>query len=133
MRKNRSLFSTTNYTKLIMLYGCLQNHYAIKMPYQSKNCMLHGYEFTDDYYDDDAFNISHLDNDDDSIVYFIPTIEEDENELNVFLIAPYPPPLIGPYHYCAMPDEVYDFMSNELRNKNIKSISPCTNPMPNRN
>ena len=56
--------------------------------------MTHGYEFTNDYYDDDAFDISHWDNDDDSIVYFIPTIE-----LNIFLIAPYPPPLIGPYHY----------------------------------
>ena len=57
-----------------MLYGCLQNHYATKMPYQSENCMLHGYEFTDDCYDNDAFNISHWDNDDDSNVYFIPTL-----------------------------------------------------------
>jgi hypothetical protein len=39
--------------------------------------------FTDDYYDDDALDFSHWDNDDDSIVYFIPTIE-DENELNFF-------------------------------------------------
>ena len=74
------------------------------MPYISKNCVIHGYKFTDNYYDDDAFDFSQWDkdDDDDSIVYFIPTIE-DENELNIFLIAPYPPPLIGPYHYCATP------------------------------
>ena len=82
--------------------------------------MIHGYKFTDDYYDDDAFDFSHWDNDDDSIVYFIPTIE-DENELNIFLIAPYPPPLIGPYHYCATPDEEYDLMSNEVRNRILKA------------
>ena len=60
------------------------------MPYQSENCVIHGYEFWDDYHDNDAFDFSHWENDDDSIVYFIPTIE-DENELNIFLIAPYPP------------------------------------------
>ena len=98
----------------------MQNHYATKMPYQSENCMIHGYKSKDDYYDDDAFNISHWDNDDDSIIYFIPTIE-DENELNIFLIAPYPPLLIGPYHYCAMPDEEYDLMSNEVRNRILKA------------
>jgi len=41
-----------------MLYRCLQNHYATKMPYQSENCVIHGYKFTDDYYDDDAFDFS---------------------------------------------------------------------------
>jgi len=82
--------------------------------------MIHGYEFTDDYYDDDAFDISHCDNDDDSIVYFIPTIE-DENELDIFLITPYPPPLIGPYHHCTMPVEEYNLMSNELRNRILKA------------
>ncbi len=62
-----------------MLYRWLQNHHATKMPYQSKNCVIHGYEFTDDYNEDDAFDFSHWDNDDDSINYFIPMIE-DENE-----------------------------------------------------
>ncbi len=98
----------------------MQNHYATKMPYQSENCMIHGNEFTDDYYDDDAFDISHWDNDDDSIVDFIPKIE-DENELNIFLIAPYPPPLIGPYHFCATPDEEYNLMSDEVRNRILKA------------
>ena len=54
-----------------------------KMPYQSKNCVIHGYEFTNDYHDNDAFKFSHWDNNDNLIVYFIPTIK-DENELNIF-------------------------------------------------
>ena len=54
-----------------------------KMPYQSENCVIHGYKFTNDYYDDDAFDFSHWYNDDDLIVCFIPTIE-DENELIFF-------------------------------------------------
>ena len=82
--------------------------------------MIHGYEFTDDYYDDDAFDFSQWDDDDGSIVYFIPTIE-DENELNIFLIAPYPPPLIGPYDYCAMPDKEYNLMIDKLRNRILKA------------
>jgi len=90
------------------------------MLYQSENFMIHGNEFTDDYYDDDAFNISHWDNDYDSIIYFIPTVE-DENELNIFLIAPYPPSLIGPYHYCATPDKEYNLTSNEERNTILKA------------
>ena len=103
-----------------MLYRCLQNHYATKMPYQSENWMIHGYEFTDDYYDLDTFDFSYWDSDDNSIVYFIPMIE-DENELNIFLIAPYPPTLIGPYHNCATPDEEYDLMSDEVRNRILKA------------
>jgi len=103
-----------------MLYRWLQNHYAKKMLYQSKICVIHGNEFTDDYYDDDAFDFSHWDNDDDSIEYFIPTIE-DENELNIFLITPYPPPLIGPCDYCATPDEEYNLMIDELRNRILKA------------
>jgi hypothetical protein len=91
-----------------------------KMPSQSKNCVIHGYEFTDDYHDDDAFDFSHWDNNDDSIVYFIPTIE-DENELNIFLIAPYPPLLIERYVYCATPDEEYDLMIDKLRNRILKA------------
>ncbi len=55
------------------------------MPYQSENCVIHGYEFQDDYHDNDAIDFSHWENDDNSIIYFIPTIE-DENELNIFLI-----------------------------------------------
>ena len=47
------------------------------------NCVIHGYKFTDDYYDDDAFDFSYWDNNDDLILYFIPMIE-DENELNNF-------------------------------------------------
>jgi len=82
--------------------------------------VIHGYEFTDDYYDDDAFDFSHWDNDDNSIVYFFPTIE-DENELNIFLIAPYPPPLIGPYDYCTKPDEEYNLMSDDVRNRILKA------------
>ena len=70
VRKNRSSSSTTNYTKSIMLCGCLQNNYATKMPYQSKTCLIHGYKYRDDYYDDDAFNISHWDNDDDLIFFY---------------------------------------------------------------
>jgi len=54
------------------------------------------------------------------IVYFIPTIE-DENELNKFVIAPYPPPIIGPYDYCATPDKEYDLMSDEVRNRILKA------------
>ncbi len=82
--------------------------------------MIHGYEFTNDYHDDDAFDFSHWDKDDDSIVYFIPTIE-DENELNIFLIKPYPPPLIGCYDYCATPDEEYSLIINKLRNRILKA------------
>ena len=103
-----------------MLYRWLQNHYATKKPYQSGNCVIHGYEFTDDYYDDDAFDFSHWDNDENSIVYFITTIE-DENELNIILIAPYSPPLIGPYDYSATPDEEYNLMSDEVRNRILKA------------
>ncbi len=51
-----------------------------KNPYQSKNCVIHAHKFTDDYHNDDAFDFSHWDNEEDLIVYFIPTIE-DENEL----------------------------------------------------
>ncbi len=91
-----------------------------KMPYQSKNCVINGHKFTDDYHDNDAFNFSLWDNDDNSIVYFIPTIK-DENELNIFVIAPYPPPLIGRYYYCPTPDEEYDLMIDELRNRISKA------------
>ncbi len=90
------------------------------MPYQSENCVIHGYKFRDDYHDNDAFELSHWENNDDSIVYFIPTIE-DENELNIFLIAPYPPPLIGRYDYCATPDKEYDLTINKLRNLILKA------------
>jgi hypothetical protein len=82
VKKNRTSSSTTNCTKLIILYRW-QNHYAQKMPYQSENCVIYGYEFTDNYQVDDVFDFSHWDNDDDLIVYFIPTIK-DENELNMF-------------------------------------------------
>jgi hypothetical protein len=88
--------------------------------FASKNCVIHGYKFTDDYYDDDLFDFSHWHNDDDSIVYFIPMIE-DENELNIFLISLYPPPLIGPYDYCTTPDEEYDLMIDKLRNQILKA------------
>ncbi len=81
---------------------------------------IHGYEFTNDYHNDDAFNFSHWDNDDDSIVYFIPTIE-DENDLNIFLIASYPPPLIGRYDYCTTSDEEYNLMIEKLRNPILKA------------
>ncbi len=57
------------------------------MPYQSKNCVIHGHEFTDDYHDNDAFNFTHWDNDDNSIVYFIPTIEDDDKLRNQILKA----------------------------------------------
>ena len=88
--------------------------------FASKNCVIHGYKFTDDYYDDDVFDFSHWYNDDDSIVYFIPMIE-DENELIIFLISLYPPPLIGPYDYCTTPDEEYDLMIDKLRNQILKA------------
>jgi hypothetical protein len=91
-----------------------------KMPYQSKNCVIHGYKFTNDYHDDDAFDFSHWDNDDNLIVYFIPMIE-DENELNIFLITPYPPPLIERYDYCATPDKEYNLMMDKLRNRILKA------------
>jgi hypothetical protein len=55
-------------------------------------------------------------------IYFIPTIE-DENELNIFLIAPYPPPLIGRYDYCATPDEEYNLVIDKLRNLILKASS----------
>ena len=41
--------------------------------------------------------------------------------INIFPITPYPPPLIGPYDYCAMPDEEYDLMSDEVRNRILKA------------
>jgi hypothetical protein len=53
------------------------------MPYQSENCAIHEYEFTNHYRNDDAFDFSHWDNNDDSIVYYILTIK-DENDLNIF-------------------------------------------------
>jgi hypothetical protein len=40
---------------------------------------------------------------------------------STFLIAPYPPPLIGPYDYCATPDEEYNLMINKLRNRILKA------------
>ena len=42
---------------------------------------------------------------------------------NIFLIAPYPTPLIGLYDYCTTPEEEYDLMSNEVRNR-ISKASP---------
>ena len=50
------------------------------MPYQSENCVIHGYKFSGDNHNDNAFDFSHWDNNDSLSVYFIPTIE-DENEL----------------------------------------------------
>jgi hypothetical protein len=93
-KKESEIFFNHKLHKIDNALPVVANHYAKTMPYQSENCVIHGYEFTDDYYNDNAFDFSHWDNDDDSIVYFIPTIE-DENELNIFFIAPYPPPLIG--------------------------------------
>ncbi len=90
-----------------------------KLPYQSENCVIHGHKFTDDYHDNDAFDFSHWDNDD-AIVYFIPT-DEDQNKLNIFVIAPYPPPLIGRYDYCPTPEEEYDLMIYKLRNRILKA------------
>ena len=90
------------------------------MPCQSKNCVIHGCKITNDYHDDDVFDFSHWDNNDDLIVHFIPTIEN-ENELNVFLVAPYSPPLIGHYDYCATPDEEYNLMIDKLRNQILKA------------
>jgi hypothetical protein len=91
-----------------------------KIPYQSENCVIHGHEFTDNYHNDDAFNFSHWDNDDNMIVYFIPTIE-DENEIKFLVIAPYPPPLIGCYDYFPMPDKEYHLMIDKLRNRILKA------------
>ncbi len=82
--------------------------------------MIHVYKFTGDYHDDNEFVFSHWDTDDDSIVYFIPTTE-DGNELNIFLIAPYPPPLIGRYDHCPMPDEEYGLMIEKLKNRTLKA------------
>ncbi len=42
-------------------------------------------------------------------------------QVNIFLIAPYPPLLIGLYDYCTMPDEEYDLMSDEVRNRILKA------------
>ena len=53
------------------------------MPYQAKNCVKHGYNFFNERNEDDAFDLSHWDNDDDSILDFIPMIE-DENEFKHF-------------------------------------------------
>jgi hypothetical protein len=91
-----------------------------KMPYKSEICVIHGHKFTNNYHDNDAFDFSHWDNDDDLIIYFIPTIE-DENELNIFVIALYPPLLIGCYDFCPTPDEEYDLMIDKLRNRILKS------------
>jgi len=46
---------------------------------------------------------------------------EGEHELNIFLIAPYPPPLIGHYDYCTTPDEEYNLISDEVRNRILKA------------
>ncbi len=40
-----------------------------------------------------------------------------EHVLNIFLIALYPPLLIGRYDYCTMPDEEYNLMIDRLRNR----------------
>ncbi len=65
------------------------------MPYQSEDCLIHGFEFLNEINDNNAFDLSHWDNDDKSITYFIPTIE-DENELFIFLSHPIPHRLLGP-------------------------------------
>ena len=54
--------------------------------------------------------------------YFIPTIE-DQNELNIFLLAPYPPLLIQPYDFIAMADDEYNLMTDRLRHQILKASS----------
>ena len=68
-----------------------------KMPYQSKIVWYCTWiQIYRQSSRQDAVDFSHWDNDDNSINYFIPKIK-DENDLNIFLVAPYPPPLIGRY------------------------------------
>ena len=55
----------------------------LTMPYQSEDCVIHGFKFLNEINDNDALNLLHWVSDDKSITYFIPTIE-DENELNFF-------------------------------------------------
>ncbi len=65
----------------------------LTMPYQSEDCVIHGFKFLNEINNTDAFDLLHWDSNGDLITYFIPTIE-DENELNIFLIAPYCPILL---------------------------------------
>jgi hypothetical protein len=88
--------------------------------YQSEDCVMHGFKFLNEVNKNDAFELSHWNNDDKLITYFIPMIE-DENELNIFLLAPYPPMLIGPYDFIAMADHEYDLMTNRLRHQILKA------------
>jgi hypothetical protein len=41
--------------------------------------------------------------------------------IKLFLISPYPPPLIGPYGFIAMVDNEYDLMTNRLRRWILKA------------
>ena len=67
----------------------------LKMPYQSEDFVIHGFEFLNEINNDDAFDLSHWDNNEESITYFIPMID-DENELNLFLSHHIPQRLLGP-------------------------------------
>ena len=90
------------------------------MPYQSVNCVIHVFEFLNQVNDEDEFVLSNWDNDDKLITYFIPTIE-DQNDLNIFMLAPYPPPLIRPYDFIATVDDKYDLMTDRLRHRILKA------------
>ena len=42
----------------------------LKMPYQSDDCVIHGFEFLNEVNNDGKFDLSNWDNDDKSITYF---------------------------------------------------------------
>ena len=50
----------------------------LKLPYQSKNCVIHGFEFLNEIKDKDAFDLSHWDSNDEPFTYFIPMIEDEK-------------------------------------------------------
>ncbi len=67
-----------------MLYPL--QHYAIEIAVPIQKLCDTWIQIFHERNDNNAFDLSHWDNEDNLIIYFIPTIE-DENELNIFLIA----------------------------------------------
>ena len=49
------------------------------MLYQTEDCVIHEFEISSEINDDNAIDLSHWNNDDKSITYFIPTIEDEMN------------------------------------------------------
>ena len=67
----------------------------LKMPCQFEDCVIHGFERLNEVNGNNAFDLSHWDNDNELITYLIPTIE-DQNKLNILCSHPIPHRLFGP-------------------------------------